>query len=348
MGRAQALTDNGLIRAITKPGHYDRYIRYCTALEAMGVDLNNCEFIVTHSSLLEVIGITLPALPQLRADPKLLNNTISAYKEKSKESAETSDLLRFDIMKKYELYLSEVPELKTEYIKLKLEEQLKYVDSNLKNWFYETFSRPFKSKDQHGFICNRIAVDRMYGYDYPDEIKPLMDSTTIVDIIKGAQVGHNLPQGRGLAKLWKSFGESSKQMVIENFNDPKYKSFLTLEETLNNIDTATECFDFKNRRDFLDLDLIHFATVGRISESDKLEKVYCLTADPRKKAKVRIQMMKSFVLQTKEMFGAYLDGFEEKEGHVGFFHLDGNLIESIDVKNEPRLFERIHIEKIIL
>lgn len=351
MSKFQALTDNGLLRSITRMNHYDRYVRFCAGLEKIGIsDIGSCNFIVTHSSLLEAVGITLPSIPVVTPDQKLLDNTVAANKTNSKEIGEASDLLRLDIMQKYEQKILGLPELRTEYIEKRLEEQLNYVDDLLKEWFFEIYMQPLRAKDQHEFICNRIALDKMYGHEYPTEIRNLMDTATVVDIIKSVEVGHNLPQGRGLAKLWKSFGESSKKMVIENYKDAEHRSkaVLSLEDTLANIDVASSCFSFKPKEDYLDLDIIHFSVIGRNNESGVHEKVFCLTADPIEKARIRIQMMRSFALQTKDMFGQYIKGFEEKEGVVGFYDLEGNLIQHIDVRKEPRLFERIHNEKIVL
>ncbi len=353
------LVDNGLLGAITKRGHYQKYVKFCEGVESIGVDsVGDCDFIVTPASLLEAIGVALPEIKPVIPELQLIKDTEKAHLSKAKEIGDVCDFLRLDVLNKYESILLELPELKIEYLESKVQEQLKYVDPALRDWFYQNFSKNLKSVDAHSFICNRLALDRMYSHKYPKKIASLMDSTTIIDIVKSIELEHNLPQARGLEKLWGTFKRISEQSVRNDYGKKKkgdpntITTDLTQQEIIRNIRVVSGCFKFKTYQDLLDLELIHFSTVGRMAVG-KLEKVFCFTADPKEKTRIRIQMMKSFLKNSKEIMAPRdKSGFSQKiefeNGIVGFFDRHGVLQTSIEVADEPYLFDRINLEKIII
>lgn len=351
----QTLIDNGLFGAITRKGHYDKYVRFCEGVDTFVGSVGNCELIVTPSSLLEAVGITLPSI-SISPEKNLVDRATQSFQKKSDDLGNRTNDLRLDILGKYEHELSKLENLTLKRLNESLERQLEYVSTELREWFYQTFAKNIRDEEAREFLVNRLALDRMYAHKYPTELVSIMDTTTIMDVVESMKLEHNIPQSRGLEKTWHSFKKYSVDYVRKEMKNPgsagkqTITTNLTFSEIVNNIRMASRCFRFKSNSDLLDVEFVHYLTVGR-HVNGCYEKVYGFTAEPTGKVRIRLQMMKSFLSNSKDIMAQYDKTDSTKNiifngGFLGFFDLHGKLQSRADVDQEPSLFDRMLSERI--
>ena len=162
------------------------------------------------------------------------------------------------------------------------------------------------------------------GDQYRKSFRRYIDQLSLIDTVRAIEFDHSIPQVRALSELWRTF------RVISLRNAKKIAVGITPEQVKENIQIATEAFSFSARQDLLDMEILHYAVMGK-TKKKKTEPVICVTADPFLKTKIRIEMMKAFIEHAFESFvdaGRPMDEFMPSPGKVLFPDVcsDNNII----------------------
>ena len=352
------MIDNGLLGAITRSGQSHKFQSFYEGATSMGCNFEKAELVFSPPSLIEAIGLKLPPIT-VQENKKLSAEAVAAAASESKEYATLINELRVDVYRKYKEKLLNEPALTLKSLEEAVLNQLRYIDKNLKEWFYIQNTRNFKWEEAHDFICSKFAVDLQYAHQYDNALKSGFDAATLVELVQSIERGHNISQVRGLAKLYRNFRRITNDNVWKSFkeDDPvenlpgKIRTNLSRKEILQNITIATNAFTFRKNEDYLDLELIHFSTIGNFSDK-KLQKVFSFTAENVKKTKLRIQVMKSLSQHSLELVKSFtksefVQNLNFNNGEVGFFDLgSGKLQGKLDVNQEASIFDKIYLEKL--
>ena len=138
-------------------------------------------------------------------------------------------------------------------------------------------------------LAQSLAVDRVYGYPYPDKLMHTLCCSFLVDIMRNLSEGHDYNQCRGLQCVMAN-------MLIDKDAEKIGKGTNTNPEELKTkVQSILEAINFEPNKDLVDMEVAHFANVGKFDVDRKLKSVLCFTIDDESQTRKRVSMIRACV-----------------------------------------------------
>lgn len=302
----------------------------------------------TAAGFLEFVGTVSPPTPTaIQPSEHLINDLQEVVLNNDPNFADIVERIKVDLYEKYLAWVLQQPCFSVADLTSKYENKVSNLDGQSRKIIDSMFGSCLEGKGIE-FLHSRVAISYIPTFDIGslleknEELIKTVDASYFVDIGKVLQESLNLPSIRGIERMWTNFSA----LLLKNAESGKHKIKIELQQLKDNIALATEYFTFKPDRDYLDMEVIHGACVGK-HRSGAIYPVVAVTADPLHCVLYRIALYRSFVRLAFEQFaelGRDL-ALQPVEGFVFVINKDKPGSPVIDreilVKNIPGLFTKV-------
>lgn len=296
------LIDNNVLRPLCHK-NYDLTLNQLSELIEQNTShkFDELKWLKTEFQFLEAIGQTNFKFHQ----PKVSRKLYKRYKLKKMANdsyyKEVGDL-RVNLFERYRKKLKSVQKLKYGNLKAKFYNQQGFNNEEGKHFFNFLFGHFLVDKTPYYSIIEKLAIDRLYSHNYNQSGVEdfLLDNT--LDIFRGISEGHESSQARAVFSLWNDFKLLLREKAKAGTNIHGM-SEESLDRTLRYIDNR---INLKESNDFLDTDIVHFATFGKVEQGKRVP-VLCLTCDNPRFLRERIKIFKWLSRSLLEMTNGQFD-----------------------------------------
>lgn len=283
-----SIIDNNLLRAITKKGKAHLYEKYYYAMNGNNLIDGATDLVVTPAGTLEFLGQTMPAL-SLEQEGQIRQEAIALSKAKP-FNYDKLQLLRKKLLDLYDDYLKNNHFYSKSKFTTWTSQQRAHTDEALKDWIFKFIDGNTQRHPERMIICNRVALDRAYGFSWPVEIHDFIFPAYLADLHHAYDYKIGYGSMRGLRRIWTDFVETLDRKLRSGTK----MGSLPESEIRKNVEAVNKALSFDTKGDFLDVEAIHYLCVGRFHADEQLRKVVFATQDPVDKFLIRLGVFKSF------------------------------------------------------
>lgn len=309
------------------------------------------EPIVVGSSLFEALGMVLPAA-DIQPSDHLVEAMLSEYQKYRRGEQDNSigraiGEVRSELYIKHRDWLLAHPDFSYARAVDRYEETLGRCRPDTAFFFEECFRECLVTPEAYHFFVQRVVTEYAFGFELESfrrgdaEFENLLHAACLLDLALCHQGQLNFTLARPLSRSWLTFS----RQFIRNIRSGVIGIDVDLATFANNLKTARNMLAFKRTgRDLLDLELVHYACLGK-NRNDAIFPVVCITADPPEKIRYRLAFYRSIVAEAFEYVGGTKQRenlkLEPKEGWVILLGENGKPVYEFDVKKIPSLTKKI-------
>lgn len=265
--------------------------------------INKLETTPTAAGFLEFVGTVSPPTPTAIQPGELLLKELREVAETEDPNfADIAERIKVDLYEKYLAWVKQQPCFSVVDLSSKYENKVSRLDGQSRKVIDSMFGSCLQEEGIE-FLHSRVAISYIPTFNIGgllennEDLIKTVDASYFVDIGKVLQDSLNLPSIRGIERMWANFSA----LLLKNAESGKHKIKIDLQQLKGNIALATDYFTFKPDRDYLDMEVIHGACVGK-HRTGAIYPVVAVTADPLHCVLYRIALYRSFVRLAFEQF----------------------------------------------
>jgi hypothetical protein len=313
------MLDTNLFRKACKSigGKYISNLNKCLDANAYLKNEKITAFKITPFSLLEFLGIVAP-------NPGDID--ISLYLRSKTDIKEIASY----IVRESKQFFIENPMLQLENLRLKAEEQKQYVEPEAMDLFEICVLHPLASDGIVNTIATFLSFDYLYKYQFSPALEQEMHAYFSVHFFLDGDFSGSLSKFRFSKRLWDRSLSS-----LEKISSNNSENSVDLKRIGNSM-------KIKNKRDFLDGDLVHYVAFGYVHKG-KRAKVVALTCDAAEVVADRVAVHRSIgkaIFENCEQ--TVKDRFRSAAMHRGGFVVtcddEGMFSRVISIAEYPQIF----------
>jgi hypothetical protein len=279
------IIDNNLLRLITRRGNFHLFEKF---QDFMNTDRVSSQYVknwqISPSLIPEFLGITLPSV---QIDDEFVRQELNSIcNESPVEIDKIVNLIDWMIVS-FEKKLSGMELLTESYFKSRYEQQLDYIDANLRETLDAVFAEVLTPKGV-SLVINRTAIELTVGYPWPKEHQSQIFATFGRNMYFTYRDKINF----NIVRMMKIFSHALVDIVNKEMKGGVKRGSLPESFVAANARRLSEAVSFKNRRDFLDTEAVFALCAGQFYEGEN-HSVLVATMDPIDNFLIRLGVFKS-------------------------------------------------------
>lgn len=315
-----SIIDNNLLRAITRIGDYNKYVKYFDEANKRQLVSAETRLTISPAGTLEFLGMKLPKVDIETSD---LEASASHLLKRLPIDYSQVHILRARLMDRYEKSLIATNCYSKQVFSKSIGNLKQYIDPQLRTFIFDLLKKNLFNLDGRMLLYNRVALDRSLQYRWQNKFEDYIQASLLSDLVHSYESKIGFGSLRGLSRLWMVFSA----MVDQRVKKGEFIGNLKAEDILKNNQITRDILKLDKTGDFLDVEAYHLLNIGKF-EDDENHPVLFATMDPVDSILIRIGLFKSFL---KNAFEAARNIDPTREG---YFKLGRVLVFNTNIKVE--------------
>ena len=273
---------------------------------------------LTPFSVLEALGVSIPYPSQITIDHSLFPKI-------------DPDLIATSIFNQAKSYYQNSELFSKTFINNRLDEELTFVNSNAR-WLYNPcVADVVKESNFLQETLIPLSMDFTMQYAYPEELQAEMNGFFLSQFFAKDEISNSVNKFRIAKRLWNVHYRKEQKGNSKNYD----------------LESINKAMQLKQKKDYLDGDLIHFLCLGAYHEQTNY-RVVVFTSNSPSAFKQRISVYKWIINFVKFKFGVDnpsepIPEIYQNDGLLVYCSSEGEFLDAIDVKSIKPLYRKNEI-----